>query len=174
MPDNKKITINTERLILRTMEISDIDPMLRIFTDPLVLASFNIPPFEIDQMEKWVQRNLDHQNEYGYGIFSVILKSSGLLIGDCGLEQMDIEGEKVPELGYDIHSEYWNQGLATEAARAVRDYAFKELNLPLIMSLIRVGNDSAKRVAEKTGMSIISEFTRFGYRYWKYGIEQKP
>ena len=172
MPDNKKITINTERLILRTMEITDTDAMLFIFTDPLVVGSFGIPPFERHQMESWVQRNLNHQNEYGYGIFSVILKSNGLLIGDCGLEQMDIEGEKEAELGYDFHSDYWHQGLATEAAEAVRDYAFNVLSLPRLISLIRIGNDAAKRVAERLGMTIISEFTRFGYRYWKYGIEQ--
>ena len=172
MSDNKGITIKTERLILRPMEISDIDAILRIFTDPLVIASFGIPPFERQQMERWVQRNLSHQNEYGYGLFSVILKSNGLLIGDCGLEQMDIEGVKVAELGYDFHSDYWHQGLATEAAKAVCDYAFRGLTLPRLVSLIRVGNDASRSVAERLGMNLISEFTHYGKRYWKYGIEQ--
>ncbi len=54
-------TIQTERLILRPMEITDIDAMLAIFTDPLVTASFGIPPFSHVQMEKWVQHNLNHQ-----------------------------------------------------------------------------------------------------------------
>ena len=168
----ERSTIETERLILRPMEITDIDAMLRIFTDPLVIASFGIPPFERPQMERWVQRNLSHQDEYGYGLFSVILKSNELLVGDCGLEQMDIEGVKVAELGYDFHSDYWHQGLATEAAKAVRDYAFKILSLPRLVSLIRTGNDAARHVAERLGMTLISESTRFGNRYWKYGIEQ--
>jgi len=172
MSDDKEITIETERLILRPMEITDIDAMLRIFTDPLVIASFGIPPFERHQMERWVKRNLSHQNEYGYGLFSAILKSNGLLIGDCGLEQMDVEGEKVAELGYDFHSDYWHQGLATEAAKAVCEYAFNELNLPRLISLIRVGNDASRRVAERLDMTLISEFTRYGTRYWKYGIEK--
>jgi RimJ/RimL family protein N-acetyltransferase len=83
--NEKGIAITTERLLLRPMEITDIDAMLRVFTDQLVIASFGIPPFERQQMEHWVQRNLNHQNEYGYGLFSVILKSNELLIGDWGI-----------------------------------------------------------------------------------------
>ena len=166
------ISIQTQRLILRPMEITDIDAMLRIFTDPLVIASFGIPPFERSQMKQWVQRNLSHQNEFGYGLFSVILKCSKLLIGDCGLEHRDIDGETVAELGYDFLSDYWHKGLATEAAKAVRDYAFTELGLPRLVSLIRTGNDPSKRVAERVGMTLISELTLSGNRYWKYGIER--
>jgi ribosomal-protein-alanine N-acetyltransferase len=148
--------------------------MLVIFTDPRVVASFGIPPFSRQQMEQWVQRNLKHQEEFGYGLFSVILKSSGLLIGDCGLEQMDIEGEKNAELGYDFRSDYWHRGYATEAATVVRDFGFKELNLTKIVSLIRVGNNPSKRVAERVGMTLLAEFTRFGnIKYWKYGMDNK-
>ena len=119
-------------------------------------------------MMRWLQRNLDHQNRYGYGLFSVILKETGELIGDCGLEQMEVEGVQVAELGYDFRSEYWNQGFATEAACAVRDYAFDILQLPQLISLIRVGNLASKRVAEKVGMTLAEEFTRYEIQYWKY------
>ena len=172
MVKSSGIPIQTQRLLLRPMEITDIDAMLRIFADPLVIASFGIPPFERHQMKQWVQRNLSHQNELGYGLFSVILKSNNLLIGDCGLEHRDIDGEMVTELGYDFLSDYWHRGLATEAARAVRDYAFMKLRLPGLVSLIRVGNDASKRVAERVGMTLISELTHDGNKYWKYGIER--
>jgi [ribosomal protein S5]-alanine N-acetyltransferase len=166
-------TIQTERLTLRPMVVEDVDPMLAIFTDPLVIASFSIPPFSRQQMEEWVQRNLEHQVKYGYGLFSVILKSSGQLIGDCGLEQMEAEGNKFVELGYDFHSSYWHHGYATEAATAVRDYSFKELNLTKISSIIRTSNEPSKRVAERVGMSLLFEFTRFGnIKYWFYGMEK--
>jgi RimJ/RimL family protein N-acetyltransferase len=146
---------------------------LLIFADPKVMASFGEAPFGRPQMERWVQRNLDHQAEFGYGLFSVIHKASGELIGDCGLEQMEIEGAQAAELGYDFRSAYWRQGFATEAATAVRDYAFQVLHWPRLISLIRVGNIASQRVAEKIGMRRISEFTRFGHNYWQYGIEPK-
>jgi ribosomal-protein-alanine N-acetyltransferase len=162
--------LETERLILRPMLETDIDALHLIFTDPIVMASFGGELLNREQMQRWLQRNLDHQNQYGYGLFSVILKESGELIGDCGLEQMEVEGVQVAELGYDFRSDYWNQGYATEAACVVRDYAFNILKLPQLISLIRVGNLASKRVAEKVGMAFASEFTRYGIQYWQYSL----
>ncbi|MBA7639789.1 D-aminopeptidase [subsurface metagenome] len=115
-------------------------------------------------------QDLEHQNLYGYGLFSVILKSEEILIGDCGLEHMEVDGEKVAELGYDLRSDYWNQGFATEAASAVRDYAFNELKLPCLISLIQVFNGASRRVSEKIGMRCEAEIIRNGVSYWKYSI----
>jgi RimJ/RimL family protein N-acetyltransferase len=136
------------------------------------MAAFESAPFDERQMARWIQRNLDHQAEHGYGLYSVRLKTNGLLIGDCGLEMMEIDGMPVAELGYDFRSDYWNQGFATEAAAAVRDHAFDRLNLRRLVSLIRVGNVASRRVAEKIGMECLSESTRDGIRYWKYGLER--
>jgi RimJ/RimL family protein N-acetyltransferase len=160
--------LETERLILRPMLETDLDALLLIFTDPKVMASFNHPPFTHEQMTRWLRRNLDHQQTFGYGLFSVILKETGELIGDCGLEQMEDQG--AAELGYDFRSDFWNQGYATEAATAVRDYAFSMLRLPQLISLIRVGNLASQRVAEKVGMMLAEEITRYETRYWKYSL----
>ncbi|HEU0293810.1 MAG TPA: GNAT family N-acetyltransferase [Anaerolineales bacterium] len=165
--------LETKRLVLRPMLEADIDTLHLIFTDLKVMAAFDHPPFTREQMERWLKRNLDHQREYGYGLFSVILKETGELIGDCGLEQMEVGGEQLAELGYDFRSGFWNQGYATEAASAVRDYAFDVLKLPRLISLIRVGNLASKRVAEKVGMTLAEEFTRYDTRYWKYSLKNK-
>jgi RimJ/RimL family protein N-acetyltransferase len=169
MLKESKSQLETERLILRPMQVTDLDALYLIFTDPKVMAAFNHDPFTHEQMQGWLRRNLDHQNKYGYGLFSVILKKTGELIGDCGLEQMEEMG--AAELGYDFRSAFWNQGYATEAAMAVRDYAFGVLRLPQLISLIRVGNLASKRVAEKVGMTLAEEITRYEYRYWKYSLK---
>ena len=150
------------------MVTTNVEALHLIFTDAKVMAAFNHPPFTREQMERWLQRNLTHQAEFGYGLFSVILKETGELIGDCGLEQM--EAQSAAELGYDFRSDFWNQGLATEAATAGRNYAFDVLKLPRLISLIRVGNLASKRVAEKVGMQLVEEFTRYDVQYWKYAI----
>lgn len=165
--------LETPRLLLRSMQPDDVDSLLAIFVDPKVMASFGVPPFDRAQMIRWVQRNLDHQVRHGYGLFSVLLKTDGTLIGDCGLEWMDIDGISTAELGYDLRSDYWNQGYATEAAGAVRDYAFQQLQLPRLISLIRVGNIPSQRVAEKIGMRNAGEISRNGYRYWHYELERQ-
>jgi RimJ/RimL family protein N-acetyltransferase len=164
--------LETERLLLRPMVPEDVDPLLRIFTDPLVMAAFDAEPFERGQMQRWVQRNLDHQERHGYGLFSVILRESGELIGDCGLEEMELDGLSAPvaaaELGYDFRSDYWNRGLATEAASAVRDYAFGVLTLPCLISLIRQGNLASRRVAERIGMRHERDLDCASVPYWLF------
>lgn len=162
-------TIETQRLWLYPMQADDLDELLLIFRDSKVMAAFHEPPFGRPQMERWLKRNLDHQIEYGYGLFSLVHKQDGILVGNCGLEQIEPE---VSELGYDLRSDYWNQGLATEAAGAVRDYAFHTLALPALISLIRVGNHASRRVAEKIGMVHQETFVRYQISYWKYGISR--
>ncbi len=75
------------------------------------------------------------------------------------------------ELGYDLRSDYWGRGLATEAACAVRDLAFADLQLKRLVSLIRVGNLASRRVAEKVGMSLAEQVERNGVAYWLYAID---
>ena len=168
--DGSALRLKTPSLDLRLMQPSDLDDLLKIFGDPKVMASFNEAPFDRERTRRWMQRNLEHQDLHGYGLFSVILRSEGLLIGDCGLEHMEVDGEQVVELGYDIRSDYWNQGFATEAARAVRDYAVNQLKLPRVISLIRIGNEASRRVSEKIGMRCVARIDRNGITYWKYAV----
>jgi ribosomal-protein-alanine N-acetyltransferase len=166
-----ELTLETERLVLRALRAADTGALLGIFADPRVMAAFGVAPFDREQMEGWVGGNLEHQAEHGYGAFSVILKSNGLLIGDCALELMEVDGGTIAELGYDFRSDCWNQGYATEAACAVRDYAFGALGLPKLMSLVRAGNLASARVAEKVGMRRAAEITRYGRPYWMYVLD---
>src|SRR5262245_18795417 len=105
MARTPELGLETPRLWLRLMQPDDVEPLLAIFADPKVMAAFDAPPFDRAQMQQWVERNLDHQTTHGYGLFSVFLKSNGLLIGDCGLELIEVDGDVVAELGYDFRSD---------------------------------------------------------------------
>lgn len=162
--------LETSRLILREMSADDATALRDVFSDPRVMASFpGTKPFDTDRMNAWVGRNLAHQAEHGYGLFSVVHRADGLVIGDCGLERMEVG----VELGYDLRSDYWCRGLATEAATAVRDFAFDQLGHDRIVSLIRVGNQASRRVAEKVGMSMVEQIDRHGAAYWLFAIERR-
>ncbi len=154
------------------MKTSDIEDFVRMFADPKVMASFDVASFERSELEQWIQRNLTHQDNFGYGLFSVILKICGLLIGNCGLQRMEIGGVQAVELGYEFRSDYWNEGYATEAAGAVRDFAFHQLHLPRLTSLVRLGNLGAMRVSEKIRMTRIGDITHNNQHYWQYLIER--
>jgi [ribosomal protein S5]-alanine N-acetyltransferase len=165
--------IETPRLILRPMREDDIDALLNIFADPRVMAAFGVEPFARPRMERWVRRNLDHQAAYGYGLFSAILKENRLLVGDCGLEVLEFAGATAAELGYDFRSDHWGRGLATEAATAVRNYAFGTLGLPRLVSLIRQGNDASRCVAEKVGLRHTETIQRGDHPYWVYTLNRE-
>jgi [ribosomal protein S5]-alanine N-acetyltransferase len=154
------------------MKKSDVEDFVQMFDDPKVMASFDVASFNRTELEQWVQRNLAHQDKFGYGLFSVILKVNGLLIGNCGLQRMKIGGAEAIELGYEFRSDYWNKGYATEAAGAVRDFAFHHLDLPRLTSLVRVGNLRAMRVSEKIGMTRVTDVTQNNRQYSQYVIEQ--
>lgn len=153
------------------MRPADLDDLLHIFGDPAVMASFGGTTFDRVRMARWLQRNLEHQARYGYGLFAVILEEEGVLVGDCGLEYKIIGESREAELGYDIRSSYWNRGLATEAATAVRDFAFDTLALPRLVSLIRVHNWASRRVAEKIGMRLEETLYRDAVQYWLYAMK---
>ncbi len=158
--------LETERLVLREMRADDAGPLLALFGDPRFMASFDAAPFERAAMARWVARNLAHQREHGYGLFTIEEKESGTVIGDCGLELIDVGAE----LGYDLRVDRWGRGFATEAATAVRDLAVGALALPRVVSLIRVGNGASRRVAEKIGMRLAEETRRGGVPYWLYEL----
>ncbi|TFG22409.1 MAG: N-acetyltransferase [Promethearchaeota archaeon] len=166
--------IETSRLILRMMSKDDFNDLLRIFTDKDVMQSFNLKTFSPKQMQNWMDRNLNHQKQYNYGLYSVILKSSQELIGDCGLEHTTFEEKPCVEIGYDFLSRYWNQGYATEAASAVKDHATKNLNIDLrvLCSFIRISNKGSQRVAEKIGMQRIKEYDTNGIKYYLYAFSK--
>jgi RimJ/RimL family protein N-acetyltransferase len=163
--------LETERLVLRPMVDDDLGALLEIFGDPVVMAAFDAAPLERGQVRRWLDRNLAHQREHGFGLFAVCLAADGRLIGNCGLELMEVDGERVAELGYDFRSDHWNRGYATEAAAAVRDYALGVLAVPRLLSLIRPGNAASARVAEKVGLRSAGTVEKDGRTYLLYELQ---
>lgn len=86
------------------------------------------------------------------GLYAVILKENNELIGQCGLTLQDYKGKKVPEIGYLFQRRYWHNGYAAEAAKWWKKYAFEELGLETVYSIIRDTNLPSQKVAERNGM----------------------
>jgi len=74
------------------------------------------------------------------------------LLGYCGFFHQVVDETNEIEIGYRLHPDHWNQGLATEAAIAVRDHGLADLKLSRVISLIHPDNAASRRVAEKIGM----------------------
>jgi ribosomal-protein-alanine N-acetyltransferase len=167
-----KLRIETQRLILRHMRTEDAEAFLKIFSDPLAMRYFNVI-FDRTRMDEWVNRNLKHQDEYGFSLLTVVLKEDGEIIGDCGLETDTIDGQVIVGIGYDFRSSYWGKGYATEAALAVLEYGFANYKFDGIYAWIDPENKPSQRVAERIGMTVQRHVNRGGKKYALFAIKRE-
>ncbi|MEO1149041.1 MAG: GNAT family N-acetyltransferase [Cyanobacteria bacterium J06638_22] len=163
--------METERLLLREMGLQDIDALLMTFSDAEAMR-FYPKPFDREMMQAWVEWNMQGYAERGFGLWTIVLKESGEVIGDCGLVPQQIEGVEEVEIGYHVRRDLWGQGLATEAAQACREYGFHQLGRDRLISLIHPANMASRRVAEKNGMTLVKEFVWRDKPTCLYAIER--
>ncbi|MBR5560651.1 MAG: GNAT family N-acetyltransferase [Clostridia bacterium] len=149
--------IETRRLILREMVAEDFDALYEIFSDAETMQYYPAP-FDKEKTRSWIARNQRRYAELGFGLWAVVLKETGKVIGDCGVTMQEIHGEMLPEIGYHIHKAYQRRGYATEAARACRDYVFEQLDMDVVYSYMKYTNAASCGVAMKNGMSLIEEY----------------
>ena len=164
--------IETDRLTLRLMKPEDAEALFDIFSDPVAMRYFGVI-FDRPRMDKWVQDNLEHQRKYGFSLLSVVLKESGEIIGDCGLETDTIDEREIVGIGFDFRRSHWGQGYATEAALAVLEHGFSEYGFEEIYGWIDPENKPSQRVAERIGMKVERYVMRGPKKYSLYCIKKK-
>ena len=145
--------IETPRLQLRRMTQDDVPALLMVFGDPEVMRYYP-SPFDASRMQGWVDWNQRSYTECGYGLWALVLRATGELIGDCGLVNQQVDDLPEIEVGYHVRRDFWGQGLATEAALACLHYGFTALDRRRFVSLIHPQNLASRRVAEKVGMTL--------------------
>lgn len=148
------IILETDRLILRRLTPADLDDLWALYCDPEITRFIPDAPRSRDEAREeleWHQNGHPHRPELG--LWATIHKAGGQFVGRCGLLPWQIDGVDEVEVAYTIAHAYWGQGLATEAALAIRDYAFQRLGLSRLVCLIDGENRASARVAEKMGMA---------------------
>jgi ribosomal-protein-alanine N-acetyltransferase len=164
--------LETPRLILRQFEPDDVEALALTLSDAETMRFYEAP-FDRAGVENWIVHNRVRYKEQGHGLWGMILKSSGELIGDCGLTVQHVEGADEVEIGYHVRRDLWGQGLAPEAARACRDFGFGRLPVERLVSLIRPENLQSCRVAEKTGMTVWKEVVLRNLPHLVYAIRRE-
>jgi len=145
--------LETERLILREFTINDLDAFAWLMADLEVMRFSLNGPMNKEQAREYLQgRIIAHYSEHGYGLNAVVLKTNNSLIGLIGLISQNVDGENKVELGYRLHPQYWGKGLATEACLVVCKYAFTELGMDELISIIDPKNTRSLEVAKHIGM----------------------
>ena len=156
------MVLETPRLILRPFQEGDIGRLSELMADGDFMR-FSPGPYTPEQTQSVLRKFLSWNQTGLPSQFAVIVRGNNDLIGYCGFLHWHLDGIDEIEIGYRLHPDYWNCGLATEAAQAVRDHAFRGLNLPKVISLIHPDNIASRRVAEKNGMQIARQTVFRGF-----------
>jgi len=156
------VLIETTRSILRTVTMLDTAG---------VASSWKLDEGSISllEAEQKIERMLSNhaQNIHGKIVhlcLAVIFKDTNEFIGWCGLDHTN-QKDTDPALFYLLKANYWGKGLATEAARALLDYTFTQLELASIHGGAASENLASKRVMEKIGMKYIGLDEEGGYTF---------
>ncbi|WP_144281676.1 GNAT family N-acetyltransferase [Chryseobacterium echinoideorum] len=156
-----KTVIKTERLYLRELDISDAERFYELNLNPEVIKYTGNSAFEnIDEARDFLKNYSDYQRN-GYGRWAVINSSSNQFLGWCGLKYDEKSDET--DIGFRFFEHFWNQGFATESAKACIDYGFKKLNLKTIIGRAMKENTASVKVLEKIGMKYDKDFDFDGH-----------
>ncbi len=134
--------LETERLILRAPRLGDVKAIALLINDRRIAENTTrLPhPYGTEDAERFIA-SVNRQE--GEATFAIVRGDT--LIGGCGIDP-HADG---PEVGYWLGVPHWGQGYATEAVRALVDYAFGELSHEALTAGARVINPASRRVLEK-------------------------
>ena len=145
--------IKLKRLILRPWKKEDLEPLSRLNKDPRVME-FLLNPLTYEESAGRLELYTQHIQDHGWGLWAVSVPGIADFIGWIGLWPIGFDAHFTPaiEVGWRLLPEFWNQGYATEGARASLRYGFETLKLEEIVSFTVPQNLRSRRVMEKLGM----------------------
>ena len=163
------MTLETERLILSTWQLSDWIALRPIATDVEVMRHITGGiPWSDERIQSFVASQVQLFSERGFCRWKLLVKPTEEMIGFCGVgfwrDDPDLE------IGWWLARPYWGRGLATEAARVALRDAFERAGLDRIISIARPANTASTRIMEKLGFKLECEFEKEGVQLVRYAI----
>ena len=142
--------LETDRLKVRESTLDDVDAFYRIYSEPSITYYMEDLYQKREEEEAYMQAYIDQiYGFYGYGLWTVLLKETGEVIGRAGLSVR--EGYELPELGFVIDSAHQNKGYAFEVCTAILAYAKEELAFEQVQALVNERNTASLRLLGRLG-----------------------
>lgn len=164
--------LETERLILREFSTADAEQLYLLNLDPEVIKYTGDPAFKNKAEAASFLENYNQYQKYGFGRWAVIEKNSGDFLGWCGLKHDPAHHET--DIGFRFFKIHWNNGYATESAKACLQKGFSTFGLQRIIGRAMKENTASVKVLEKLGMVFEKEFDFYqGHAGLLYKIEKE-
>jgi len=150
------IFLETERLILKTTELSDLDNLVALRSDPDVMKYIGDGATHTEEQVKsfFLSIAIPYQEKHGIGFFSVFEKESGNFIGQAGLFHVGYDDVQPDiEIAYRLHKKYWGKGYATELVKALIQWGFQNLSVDKLIAGTEPENIASQNVLKKAGLN---------------------
>lgn len=163
LDESPLMILETGRLLLREMQEEDLPDLREILQDEVVMTAYE-HAFSEQEVRDWLENQQRRYRKDGFGLWAVVLKQTGKMIGQTGLTMQDAGGKQVIEVGYLFKKSFWHKGYATEAATACKRYAFETLRAKEVYSIIRDNNFASQAVARRNGMQLVGQIVKHYYQ----------
>lgn len=155
--------IETERLLLRDLKMTDLDGLFELDSNPDVHKYLGNKPVKTKaESKKMLESIILQYKERGIGRWAAIEKTTGDFIGWSGLRlntEYCMNGfNKFYDVGYRFIPKYWGKGYATESGKAAVKFAFENLKLPEIYGITEIGNEASHKALLKIGLNYVEDF----------------
>jgi len=161
------ISLESERLLIRNWRLPDDEEEARaIFCDPEVMRFIPAGTFAPDAIPRILGRMIERDERDGFGVWPVVEKASGRVIGECGITY--IPDTTDVEIAWLFSRAAWGKGFASEAARAVLAHAFGPAGIARVYALVLPENKASIGVANRLGMRfdrVVRAYKRDMLRY---------
>lgn len=153
-------TITTSpRFIIRKISHQDHAALAVILTDPKVMQYSTMGVADDKKITAHIDKCLNSYDKNGWGQWVVIDKISNELVGICGLNALTLDQQDLIHISYRIASAHWRKGYALEATNAVIKYAFEQLGLESVYSIIEPVNQPSVSLSLKAGFTLYGTST---------------
>ncbi|MFZ6657774.1 GNAT family N-acetyltransferase [Undibacterium sp. TJN19] len=166
--------VTTDRLILRSAQASDFEPLFStVFSDPVVMQYLSADQMGHDEAAQFFADAFDHEGT-GRKIGILAERGSGAVIGYAGLKPCDALGEDDFEFGFVLQRAAWGKGYATEIGLAQLDYGFRTIDRPRMLAQVMPANAGSANALLKLGMVFVKEYERPQRGMWHvYCLERE-
>lgn len=167
------LNIETPRLILRPLEISDAEAMFAMDSNPTVHQYlWQNPSKDISETIQIIEFVQKQYEENGIGRFATILKETGEFVGWTGIkfinDHLENGNTNFYDYGYRLNEKFWNKGIATEASRAWLDFGFNQMNIQEMNAYTHAENGASNHVLNKVGFNFIEDYPDKEGVTWKW------
>ena len=166
------LPIYSKRLEIRPLENRDLPDLNLLFSNPEVMRyslSGTMTPDQIEERLSLIKTAYTTDGYHYFGLFE--REDPDHFLGVAGLLNQEVDGEQFVELGYRLMAGEWGFGYATEAGEAIRDWAFENLEIKRLISLIEPSNEASIRVAKRVGMRLWKRTQCFGVKCHVYSLK---